>query len=328
VIGLGVGEQHAAAYASHPAAELVAVCDLDKERLRRVAAQYPGVLATTDEDELLELPDLDVVSIASYDDCHYRQARRAIERGLHLFVEKPLCLHREEAEGLAALLRSHPEVALSSNLILRESPRFKLLKELVDDGRLGRLFYLEGDYEYGRLHKITQGWRGDRPHYSVVLGGAVHLVDLLLWLSGDSAVEVSAAGNRIASEGSKFRFDDFVVATLTLASGALAKITANYGAVRPHFHGVQLFGTAGTFVNDMPDAVLYSHEGEERISAPYPGVGKGQLLLDFLDALRDGRPPAVSADEVFRTLAVCFAIEESAAARRPVAVRPIATVSP
>ncbi|HET7568268.1 MAG TPA: Gfo/Idh/MocA family oxidoreductase [Gaiellaceae bacterium] len=318
VVGLGVGEAHAATYARLPDTTLAALCDLDAGRLAEVAAQHPGVRTTTDPDELLTDPEIDVVSIASYDDAHFAQVRTALAHGKHLFVEKPLCTRREEAEELRALLAEHPGQVLSSNLILRASPRFRLVKELVDSGRLGRLYYVEADYDYGRLHKLTEGWRGDLPHYSVVLGGGVHVVDLLLWLTGRRVVEVTAYGNRIASEGTKFRFDDLVVALLRFEDGMLGKVAANFGSATPHFHAVELFGTEATFVNGPEQAWLVDRERREPVDAPYPGVGKGELIPAFVDAvLGRGRLP-VEPEEVFAALDVCFAIDDSAASGRPV----------
>lgn len=318
VIGLGVGEQHAAAYAAHPDCELVAVCDLDEAKLAAARERFPGVRTTTDAGKLIA--DVDVVSIASYDDCHFEQAKAAIEAGKHVFVEKPLCQRREEADTLRALLVAHPEVVVSSNLLLRRSPRFAELKQLIAEGCFGELFYVEGDYDYGRLHKITDGWRGDRDFYSVVLGGGVHVVDLLLWLTGDRVVEVSADGNRIASRGSKFRFDDLVVATLRFESGMLGKMTANFGSVMPHFHALQVFGTKATFVNGFDHGTLYARDGEERLDAPYPGVGKAVLVDGFVDAVLGGGEPDVTAADVFATLDVCLAIEEAAHTRSRVSV--------
>lgn len=311
VIGLGVGEQHALAYEAHPDCALVAICDLDADRLATVAKRFPGVCTTTDAAELIASPEIDVVSIASYDDCHYEQAKAAIEASKHVFVEKPLCLRPEEADTLRALLRSRPELVLTSNLLLRTSPRFVQLKELIDAGRLGELFYVEGDYDYGRLHKVTDGWRGDLPYYSVVLGGGVHVVDLLLWLTGDRVVDVFAAGNKIASRGSKFRFNDLVVATLRFEGGLLGKVTTNFGCVMPHFHGLTVFGTEGTFVNGLEHATLFTASGQERLDAAYPGVGKGDLVHSFIDAVLGQGAPVVTAAEVFATMDVCLAIEEA-----------------
>ena len=130
---------------------------------------------------------------------------------------------------------------------------------------MGRLFLLEGDYNYGRLHKLTDGG-GEQPFYSVVHGGAIHVIDLLLWLTGEQVIEATVLGNRIASADSKFKNHDMVVSLLRLESGAIAKVSANFGRVHPHFHAVNVYGTQATFQNDVPDARLYLVARSQRAS--------------------------------------------------------------
>lgn len=328
IIGLGVGEQHIAGYRAHPEAEVVALCDLDEAKRAMARERYPGLRVTADPLEVLTAEDVDVVSVASYDDAHFEQVRLAFEHGKHVFCEKPLCLYEEEARELRRLQRE-TGLRLSSNVPLRRSPRFRLLREMIERGELGRLFHLEGDYDYGRRHKLTDGWRGRIPWYSVVLGGAIHLVDLLLWLSRDRPVEAMALGSRIATEGTAFRHQDFVVALLRLESGATAKVTANLGCVSPHFHGVRVYGTEGTFVNGLPHALLHRPAPPpecattEEIDAPYPGVAKGDLIHGFVEAILGRGEPEVTEDDVFDVLATCFAIERAAREGAPVPVEPL-----
>lgn len=316
VIGLGVGEHHAAAYAEHPAAELAVLCDRDEERLRAVGAAHPGVGLTTSAADVLNDPDIDIVSVASYDSDHHEQVCRALASGKHVFVEKPLCQTPEQMREIKGLIGQRPEVVVSSNLLLRASPRFELLKGWLDQGRFGRVYYMEGDYDYGRLWKLIEGWRGDLDSYSVTLGGTVHLVDLLLWLTGDRAVRVRSTGNRLVTEGTKFRFHDLVVALVELESGAIAKLGANFGCVHPHFHEVKVFGTDATFVNGLEAATLWTKGGDgpvaKPVEAPYPGVRKGQLIASFVAAAAGGPPPIVTAEEVFHVMATCFAIDRAA----------------
>jgi predicted dehydrogenase len=325
VIGLGVGEQHARAYAEHSAVELAALCDVDEQRLREVGAAHPGARLTVDAGELLDDPGIDLVSICSYDSFHHEQVVRALRAGKHVFVEKPLCQTQEQAEEIHALLAERPELVLSSNLILRRSPRFELLREWIAEGRLGRIYYLEGDYDYGRIHKLTEGWRGDLDVYSVTLGGTVHLVDLLLWLTGDRAVSAQGIGNRIVTEGTKFRHDDLVVGLLELESGAVAKLAANFGCVHPHFHELKVFGTEGTFVNGLESASLFTRGDSgvvrEEVDAAYPGVEKGDLIRSFVDAAAGGSPPLVTADEVLHVMASCLAIDRAAELGQTVPVK-------
>ena len=316
VIGLGVGGAHAAAYAEHPDAELVALCDADEERLREVATAHPGVRVTTDPAEILGDPDIEMVSIASYDSDHHRQVMGAIRNGKHVFVEKPLCQTEEQASEIHAALAARPELVLSSNLLLRASPRFQLVKRWLDEGRFGHLYYMEGDYDYGRLWKLTEGWRGDLESYSVTLGGTIHLIDLLLWLSRDRPVSAQATGNGLMTRDSKFRFDDLVVAVLELESGATMKVAANFGCTHPHFHDVKLFGRDATFVNGLEQATLWTAaDGKperELVDADYPGVEKGALVASFVEAVAGRGAPPVPADDVFDVLATCFAIDRAA----------------
>lgn len=325
IIGLGVGEAHVAGYEAHPDCRVTALCDFSPRKLREAKKKYPHVRLTKDADEILNDPAIDVVSIASYDSYHYEQAAQALRQGKHLFVEKPLCLDESEAAGIRTLLDSRPKLSFSSNLILRQSPRFLALKDLVDRGRFGRLYYVEGDYNYGRIHKITDGWRGRIPFYSVVYGGGVHLLDLLLWLTKDRVTEVSAYGNRLATKGSRFRYNDCVAAILRFQSGMVGKVTSNFSCVHPHFHPLALYGTKAAFVHRREGGELFTSRDPKAcakmIRAPYPGVHKGGLLYNFVDHILKGTKLIVPAEDVFRVMSVCFAIEKASRTGRPVKVR-------
>jgi predicted dehydrogenase len=318
IIGLGVGEQHIAGYRAHPEAEVVAVCDVDPAKLARAAERYPELRRCSDADELLRDPEIDVVSVASYDDAHFEQIRLALENGKHVFAEKPFVLYEREAVALADLLRGRPDLRLSTNLPLRMSPRFVRIRERIAAGELGELFHLEGDYDYGRRHKLTDGWRARIPYYSVMLGGGIHMVDLLTWMSGVSIVEVlAAAGTGIATEGTAFRHYDFVTALMRTDAGPLIKVNANLGSVSRHFHAVRIYGTAGTFVNGLPDGTLYrpAPPPEEAtvtvVDDPYTGAHKGDLIESFVESILTGAPARVTAEDAFASLSVCLAIERA-----------------
>jgi predicted dehydrogenase len=310
-----VGEQHLAGYAGHPACEPAVLCDISEERRREAAAGHPDLRIVADPDEVLTDPDIHVVSIASYDDAHAEQVVRALEHGKHVFVEKPLCLEAADAVRIRALLRERPELRLSSNLILRQSPRFRLIKRMIAEGELGTLFHVAGEYNYGRLRKLTHGWRGRIDSYSVVLGGAVHIVDLLLWLTGRRIVEVAAIGNRISSAGSAFRHDDQVAALLRFQDGITGTVIANFGCVRPHGHGLVICGTRATFVNDEPHGRLFTSRDPQKpphqITTPHPGAAKGDLIASFLDGILGRGEPVVTTQDVFETMSVCLAIEKA-----------------
>jgi len=328
VIGLGVGEQHIAGYDSNPECQTVSACDISEEKLSSLQKKFPKINFTSKANDILDDPEIDVVSIASYDNFHFEQIIRALKNDKHVFVEKPVVLFEGEALGVRKLLKEKPHLKLSSNLILRKYPRFVALKKLLSKKSLGKIYYMEGDYQYGRLHKLIDGWRGDVPYYSVVSGGAVHLIDLLLWLTEDKVVEVSAFGNSICTQGTKFKFNDLVSALLKFESGAVAKVTANFGCVFPHFHGLSLYGDQGTFKNAFKRGYVYSARGEKEdltpsfIETPYPGAKKGDHLRAFIDFILGKKPEGlITEDEVFSAMSVCFAIERALKENAVVKVR-------
>lgn len=315
VIGLGVGEKHIEGYQSHPGCEVVALCDFSDEKLSMAKTKYPGVKLTNQADELLRDPEIDIVSIATYDNYHYEQIVQAISHDKHIFVEKPLCLHESEADHIRRLLQEKPDLKMSSNLVLRMVPRFHQLKQMITDGDIGQLFYVEGDYNYGRLHKITDGWRGKIDFYSVVYGGGVHIIDLLLWLTGDRVVEVAAYGNNISSRGTSFRYNDMVVSILKFESGMVGKVAANFGCMSPHFHALSIYGTKATFVNGLKYGTLFESRDPTKAGRKITTVGhakhEGELVYSFVDSILNRSQAEVTLEDIFKTMSVCFAIEKA-----------------
>ncbi len=316
IIGLGVGESHIAGYQAHRQCRVTALCDLSEEKCLEARRKYPDMLITPDPAEIISDPGIDVVSVASYDDCHCGQIIAALDAGKHVFVEKPLCLFASEARDIRRALDRNPHLKISSNLILRRTPRFIDLKRSIAKGEMGEIFHVEGDYDYGRLQKITEGWRGRIDFYSVMLGGGIHMIDLLMWLTGDPVVEVAAFGNAICSRGSAFRYDDMVAGILKFKSGLTGKVAANFGCVRPHFHGLSVYGTKATFINGRPDATLFTSRDPAdepvKIRTPYPGTRKGDMIGSFVDAILGRGEPEVTGEDIFRAISVCFALEEAA----------------
>lgn len=320
VIGLGVGEEHARAYAAHPGCEVVALCDLSRERLARVARDLPGPRTTTDAGDVLDAADIDLVSIASYDDAHFEQTLRALRAAKHVFVEKPLCRSQRELVELKAAWRERPALRLASNLVLRAAPLFEWARARREAGEFGPIFAFDGDYLYGRIERITEGWRKDVADYSVIQGGAVHLVDLMLCLTGEKPTAVSAAGNRISTAASDFRYSDYVSATFHFPSGLVGRITANFGCVHRHQHVVRMFGTKATLVSDDAGARLHTSRDPSMpaivLEQPALPVSKGALVGRFVDSILAGADGAADAQHEFDLTSACVAADRAAASGR------------
>ena len=315
VIGLGVGENHILGLLSHPSCQVKAICDINEIVLQKVGSRFPSCTLSTDPNLILNDPNIQLVCIASYDDVHEQQVVSALRNNKHVFVEKPLCLSSDELCNIAEELKMNPHLFLTSNLILRKTPRFIELHDRIATGRFGEIFHMEGSYDYGRLHKLTEGWRGRTPNYSVTLGGGIHLIDLMLWLSGKKVSSVSAVGNNLAASNSQFDGLSVTSSNIGFEDGSTAQITSNYASFTPHHHKLCIYGTNGTFEQSHLGAAYYwsrdPNEKLESVSSPYPGAAKGDLLFNFIDSILKKNLPLVSPQEVLDATSVALAIDQS-----------------
>jgi predicted dehydrogenase len=332
VVGLGIGEQHARMYATLPSCKVKLLVDLNRERADKIAREFPGSSAGIDFDDALDRDDIDVVSIASFDDIHFDQVLRALRAQKHVFVEKPLCRTADELSQVRAALAAEPSLHLASNLVLRGADLYRWLHDEIAAGAFGEIYAFDGDYLYGRLHKITEGWRGETEEYSVMLGGGIHMIDLMLWLTGQRPMSVYAVGNRICTHGTSFQYDDFTAATMTFPSGMIGRITANFGCMHRHQHVLRIFGTRKTFILDDAGARLMTARdplkpglavaGPESITLAAKPLHKGALIPSFVEGIVQKRSPRnADLEATLDAIAIAAACDEAAASSSPVQIR-------
>ena len=210
VVGLGVGEQHVVGYQQLDAISVTDICDINPRVLKDVGDRNKIFGRHSDYRMITENPEIDIVSIASYDDHHVEQAISAFNHGKHVMIEKPIALNRIDSERLLRAQQDSGRL-ITSNLILRQSPRFKELKSWIDDGYFGDIVAIEGDYIHQILWKLTEGWRGKMDFYCVTYGGGIHMIDLMRWLIGQEVIEVNGMGNKLLTKDTSYKFDDIIM---------------------------------------------------------------------------------------------------------------------
>jgi len=326
VVGLGVGEQHARAYARHDRCELRWLYDLSAKQAKAVRRRLGAGAIAKSYRQILDDDSVDAVSIASYDDMHFREVKAAFAAGKHVFVEKPLCRTKGELKTLVAAWKKAGKPHLQSNLVLRAAPVYDWLKKEIESGRLGDVYAFDGDYLYGRLDKITGAgaWRQKIRDYSIMAGGGIHLIDLMLWLTGERPARVSTVGNRIATRRTNFHSDDFMASTFEFSSGLIGRITGNLGCVHRHHHVVRVFGTKATFIYDDKGPRIHRSRDEgrraEALKLKALPAGKGVLIPDFVGGILAGRDPAPAAWREFDLIAAVTAADEASKKKLPVAI--------
>jgi predicted dehydrogenase len=258
VVGARRGAVHVAAFQAHPAAEVVAVCDMDAERAAAVAQRHgvPETLARYEQ--VLERRDVDVVALATADADHAPQALLALDAGKHVLTEIPMAVELEQCRQLiAAVQRTGRWLQMAQQV--RWAPYVLAAKALRDAGEFGELFYAEGEYFHNVEGYLTgpageRTWRADNP-YAGILGGGPHPYDTLRWLTGVEFTEVHAYG--VKPEGGLDRVaDDHFVALFKAPgrSGAVAKVAVSSGLARPYCLYFSVYGTLGTWERDRQQA--------------------------------------------------------------------------
>jgi len=316
VIGLGIGEKHALAYQNHSKANLKAICDFNVDKLKELNLKFPNTNMETDSQSILEDDEIDMLSIASYDNFHSAQIIKALECGKHVMAEKPLCLNQGEMLKIFKAKKNNPNAKLSSNLVLRTNSRFKKLKKDLSEGKFGEVYYLEGDYLWGRKNKLF-GWRAEMNYYSIILGAAIHMIDLIMWLLGSRPVSVQALGNDISNKNTNLKFNSFAIVILKFENGVIAKLTGDGGCIHPHFHGLKIFGTEQTAISTLHEAYylkkIETNFKQIPINEPYPDKeAREKVIHSFINSVLDSSiRPIVSQQDVFDIMSVCFAAEEA-----------------
>jgi len=191
--GWGAGG-HLQAYHDSPHADVVAVCDVVAERAREVAAQWGVEHAFADYRELLTLPGIDAVDIATPNSFHREIALGALAAGKHVLCEKPLALEVEHAREMERAARE-AGVVNAVNFVHRYVPAARYVKQLIDEGAIGHVWHMNVTYAQGWLTDpaFPRVWRLNRAIAgSGTLGDTgIHAADLARWWLDDEVREVS-----------------------------------------------------------------------------------------------------------------------------------------
>ncbi|MCW4149256.1 Gfo/Idh/MocA family oxidoreductase [Halomonas sp. 18H] len=250
IIGAGgMAGEHARQFHALEGVELVAVCDLDGDKAHAFADEHDIPAVYTDLEAMLARDDIQAVSNVTPDGVHRATTLAAIAAGKHVLCEKPLATNAADAEEMAAAAREAGVINMV-NLSYRDAPAIQLARELVAEGRLGRVMHVDASYRqswlvsdaWGRWDQDSQWlWRLSEAHGSKgVLGDVgVHILDFASFPVGDIAAVTcrlkcfdKAPDNRIG----EYTLDanDSALMQVEFANGALGTVQATRWATGHH----------------------------------------------------------------------------------------------
>ena len=294
---------------------VVGCADPDLDAARALAARVPvagpeaPALATTDHRELLRLVAPDALAIFTPHLAHYRTAMDALQAGCHLFIEKPLSTNLQEAVDIAGLARGRDrKVAVGHQF--RLLPSLTEARRRVAEGAIGSIRLVTATLAQPWLasHRSAENsWRFDPK----VGGGGIladagdHLIDALLWTTGQVAIEAAALQGRDASG-----LDVVTAAALRLADGTPATLALS-GVSADALFELTYFGEKGR-LRATDHSLEEDANGDSRSHLPLPEPAE-TIDGNFVSAVVSGTPLCCPADEALGTVRLLEAIARSAA---------------
>jgi len=315
VIGVGGMGSHHANYilkGEVNRAELVAVCDIDADKLK----PFGTVKTFTDSSELIRSGLVDAVLIATPHYAHTTISIDAINNGLHVLTEKPIAVHKADAERMIAAHSANPKLVFAVMFNCRTDAIWKKLKHLIDRGEIGeitRITWIVTDWFRTEAYYASGGWRAtwSGEGGGILLNQCPHNLDMMQLLFGmPSKIRAFMRfGGRHDIE-----VEDEVTAYLEYPNGATGTFIASTGEA-PGTNRLEIAGERGKVVveggkiaftrNEIPmsefsrTATLgFAKPPVWNIDIPFAGQGGHKFITqNFVDAILDGTPLIAPAEE-------------------------------
>lgn len=332
IVGAGIwGENHAKIYNAHPFAETVALCDMNLERAKEVAAKLNIPQVYTDYNEMFEKSGCDAVAVVTPDFLHADVAVAAAEHKKHILIEKPLATTAEDVHRMVKAIREN-NVRAMVDLHNRWSPPFNAAHEAIQRGDLGEVYSA-----YIRLNDIKWvatdmlRWASKS---SILWFLGSHSLDTLRWMFNDEVKRVySVSRSGLLKDMGVDTVDEYLT-TIEFRNGGIAQmengwITPN---ANPCVNDIKfnVLGTKGMIALDVSNHNLIQMYTDDKVTVPDVlvqnhifGNPKGfafESIRSFVDCLLTGEPFHVSLEDAANTSLAILAIMESAEKRMPVDV--------
>ena len=268
VIGLaGIGKNHIAGIQGSKDAELVALCDINRDTLQKSGIQYeiPEAMLFDNHEEMILCPEIDAISICTPNNTHFPIAMDAIEHEKPFALEKPTALDTEEVR----LLKEAADKCGIRHMITfsyRYKTAARFARRLVADGHLGEIRHVYGQYFQGWAlnPELPLIWRFNK---AITGSGALgdlgsHLLDLIRFIVGDITKVSSQTGTFIETRKHpqsglpvKVDVDDYCNVMATLSNGASATLAITRHAMgRGNYQRFEVYGTKGGLVYNLEDS--------------------------------------------------------------------------
>lgn len=338
VIGVGsISSVHIEGYRHNPDVELYAFCDIDAKKLEEKGKKYGVTRLYTDLDTMLaELPELDAVSVCTWNSAHAPCTIKALNAGKHVLCEKPMALNAKEAQEMIDASKKNGK-KLMIGFVRRFGNDTAVTRDFINAGNLGDIYYAKATYL--RRNGYPGGWFGNKEYSGggPLIDLGVHVIDLCRYLMG-CPKPVSAYGATFDCIGmrknlkdsvgyrssslveEKFNVEDMATALVRFDNGAVLSVEASFNLhIKKNVGEIQLFGSKGGVSLD-PEFNLYTevnnYLADVTLNMPtalsFDGLFQNEINY-FVESLLTDRDLSSIAEDGCTLMKILDAIYESAA---------------
>lgn len=325
VIGCGsiAKNRHLMEYENNANVEIVAVCDLVKERAQATAERYQAK-AYTDYKELLAQEDVDAVSVCLPNYLHAPVSIAALNAGCHVLCEKPMATSKEEAEGMITAAEK-----ANKKLMIAHNQRFvtshQKARKLIASGEVGKIYSFRTTFGHGG----PEGWSADgkdswffkkEQAFIGAMGDlGVHKADLIRYLLNEEFVDVAAFVGTNAKENTDV--DDNAVCILKSESGIIGTLAASWAYTAKEDNSTVIYGENAILrLEDDPDySLVVQYKNGEVVKYELGGIQSNEaggqttthVIDHFVDCILHDTEPLINGEEGMKSLDVILAALDS-----------------
>jgi myo-inositol 2-dehydrogenase/D-chiro-inositol 1-dehydrogenase len=315
----GMGTRHAVNLSAQIAgARMTAIFDVERTRAEHAAALSGAPLICASPVELMSLPEVAAVIIASPDDTHAELTLECLRRGKPVLCEKPLATRPEDALRVIEAEKAAGRRLVSVGLMRRFDPYHVAVRDAVRSGRLGRPILHKGTH---RNTSIPYDSRGE----VIITNSSSHDVDAARWLLGQEVVEVFAQGVRSRASFSA-ETQDLILLQLRLTGDCLATVEVFAAAEYGYEVAAEVVCERGTALTGQPDYAVVREARARAAGVPFDWLERFEdayalELQDWVRSIRSGDPfSGASAWDGYMALRITDACVRSLKTGQPVAV--------
>lgn len=298
VIGTGQwGKNHARVYKELPSTELIAICDVNAERAKAMAAQY-GVKAYTNSTIMLKNKEIEAVNVCTWSTILAKEALKALNAGKHVLVEKPMATNTVQAEKLVKTARENG-LHLTVGFLMRFIPGLQYIRQSVENKKIGELVC-------ATAKRVSQ-WPERIGDVGVVKDTAIHDIDIMRFISQQDPISVYA---KMGSMNHR-KFEDYAQIMLTYSNGQSAFIESNW--LTPYkTRALTVTGSEAIMRLDYITQDLWIEQQKESVQPRYPFQEPLKCELQhFSDCILEKKKPLVTGEDGVKALQVALAAMES-----------------